>query len=205
MVVHAARRALGAERDRRLRRGQRGDARAYLLLHWLLAGGVLASLRGLREGFTWRGFAHACGHYAGPLLRLSLLVLALAFVAGAFTHYVYGGLQLPGRGPTTRAAYIHIGVLGALIALTRAASYWLDRYSLSTQKGSLLTGITYTDDNAVLPTKAILAVAAIMCAGFFLAAIWSRSWRLPATPSSATSGRTTKASSWTESATSTKR
>ena len=33
-------------------------------------------------------------------------------------------------------------------------------------EGSLLTGITYTDDNAVLPTKAILAVAAIMCAGF---------------------------------------
>ena len=109
------------------------------------------------------------------------VVLALAFVAAAFTHYVYGGLQLPGRGPTTRAAYVHLGILGALIALTRAASYWLDRYSLSTQKGSLLTGITYTDDHAVLPTKAILAVAAVMCAGFFLAAIWSRSWRLPIT------------------------
>ncbi len=109
------------------------------------------------------------------------VVLALAFIAAAFTHYVYGGLQLPGRGPTTRAAYVHLGILGALIALTRAASYWLDRYSLSTQKGSLLTGITYTDDKAVLPTKAILAVAALMCAGFFLAAIWSRSWRLPIT------------------------
>jgi uncharacterized membrane protein (UPF0182 family) len=109
------------------------------------------------------------------------VVLVLAFVAAAFTHYVYGGLQLPGRGPTTRAAFVHLGILGALIALTRAASYWLDRYSLSTQKGSLLTGITYTDDHAVLPTKAILAVAAVMCAGFFLAAIWSRSWRLPLT------------------------
>ncbi|MBD3783088.1 MAG: UPF0182 family protein [Micrococcales bacterium] len=107
------------------------------------------------------------------------VVLVLAFIAGAFTHYVYGGLQLPGRGPSTRAAYVHLGVLGALIALTRAASYWLDRYSLSTQKGSLLTGITYTDANAVLPTKAILAVAAVMCAAFFLAAIWNRSWRLP--------------------------
>ncbi|WP_392542840.1 UPF0182 family protein [Oryzobacter telluris] len=115
------------------------------------------------------------------LVSFVTVVLALAFVAGAFTHYVYGGLQLPGRGPTTRAAYVHLGVIGALIALTRAASYWLDRYSLSTQRGDLLTGITYTDDNAVLPTKAILAVAAIMCAGFFLAAIWSRSWRLPIT------------------------
>ncbi|MBM6400713.1 UPF0182 family membrane protein [Phycicoccus sonneratiae] len=107
------------------------------------------------------------------------VVLVLAFLAGAFTHYVYGGLQLPGRGPSTRAAYVHLGTLGALIALTRAASYWLDRYSLSTEKGSLLTGITYTDANAVLPTKAILAVAAVMCAAFFIASIWSRSWRLP--------------------------
>ncbi len=109
------------------------------------------------------------------------VVLVLSFIAAAFTHYVYGGLQLPGRGPTTRAAYVHLGILGALIALTRAASYWLDRYSLSTERGSLLTGITYTDAKAVLPTKAILAVAAVMCAGFFLAAIWSRSWRLPIT------------------------
>ena len=115
------------------------------------------------------------------LVSFVTVVLALAFVAAAFTHYVYGGLQLPGRGPTTRAAYVHLGVLGALLALTRAASYWLDRYSLATSKGDLLTGITYTDDHAVLPTKAILAVAAIMCAGFFLAAIWSRSWRLPIT------------------------
>ncbi len=115
------------------------------------------------------------------LVSFVTVVLVLSFIAAAFTHYLYGGLQLPGRGPTTRAAYVHIGILGALIALTRAASYWLDRYSLSNQEGSLLTGITYTDANAVLPTKAILAVAAVMCAGFFLAAIWSRSWRLPLT------------------------
>jgi uncharacterized protein len=115
------------------------------------------------------------------LVSFFTVVLVLSFIAAAFTHYVYGGLQLPGRGPTTRAAYVHLGILGALIALTRAASYWLDRYTLSTERGSLLTGITYTDANAVLPTKAILAVAAVMCAGFFLAAIWSRSWRLPVT------------------------
>lgn len=115
------------------------------------------------------------------VVSFATVVLALAFIAAAFTHYVYGGLQLPGRGPTTRAAFVHLGILGALIALTRAASYWLDRYSLSTEKGSLLTGITYTDDKAVLPAKAILAVAALMCAAFFLAAIWSRSWRLPIT------------------------
>jgi hypothetical protein len=49
---------------------------AYLALQAVLAGGLLATLRGPRGGFTWRGFAHACGHYAGPLARLSLLLLA---------------------------------------------------------------------------------------------------------------------------------
>ena len=113
------------------------------------------------------------------VVSLLTVVLILAFLAGAFTHYVYGGVQLPGRGPTTRAAFIHLGVIGALLALTRGASYWLDRYTLATQKGNLLTGLTYTADKAVLPTKTILAVAAIMCAALFVAAIWSQSWRLP--------------------------
>jgi hypothetical protein len=42
-----------------------------------------------------------------------------------------------------------------------------------------MTGIQYTDANAVLPTKAILAVASLMCAAMFLSVIWTRSWRLP--------------------------
>ncbi len=107
------------------------------------------------------------------------VVLVLTLLAGAFTHYVYGGLQLPGRGRSTRAAFIHLSTIGALLALVRGASYWLDRYSLSTSNGDLFTGVTYTDAHAVMPTKAILAVAAVMCAGFFLASIWTRSWRVP--------------------------
>ncbi|WP_240917832.1 UPF0182 family protein [Phycicoccus sp. HDW14] len=154
--------------------GSMGAWKTFLLWANAVPFGVKDPQFGLDVGFfvftlPWLNF----------LVSFATVVLVLSFLAGAFTHYVYGGLQLPGRGPSTRAAYVHLGALGALIALTRAASYWLDRYSLSSQKGSLLTGITYTDANAVLPTKAILAVAAVMCAGFFLAAIWSRSWRLP--------------------------
>lgn len=156
--------------------GSMGSWKTYLL--WANGGdfGTKDPQFGLDVGFfvftlPWLTF----------LVGFVTVVLVLAFVAAAFTHYVYGGVQLPGRGPTTRAAFVHLGILGALVALTRAASYWLDRYTLSTQRGSLLTGITYTDATAVLPTKAILAVAAVMCAGFFVAAIWSRSWRLPVT------------------------
>ena len=34
-----------------------------------------------------------------------------------------------------------------------------------------------TDVNAVLPTRGILAVAALLCAAFFIATIWTRAWR----------------------------
>lgn len=113
------------------------------------------------------------------LVTFATIVLVLALAGGAFLHYIYGGLQIPGRGPSTRAAMIHIGVLGALLALVRAGAYWLDRYALTTADSSLITGVTYTGAHAVLPTRSILALAAVMCAGFFLASIWTRSLRLP--------------------------
>ncbi|MEP7191287.1 MAG: UPF0182 family protein [Actinomycetota bacterium] len=109
------------------------------------------------------------------------MTLLLGVLAAAVTHYVYGGLQLQTKGErTTSAARIHLSLLMAGLVLVRAATWWLDRYSLTAKDSRLITGLTYTDQHAVLPTKAILAVAAVMCAGFFVATIWTHSWRLPA-------------------------
>jgi len=109
------------------------------------------------------------------------MTLLLGVLAAAVTHYVYGGLQLQTKGErTTRAARIHLSLLLAALVLVRAASWWLDRYSLTTKDSRLITGLTYTDQHAVLPTREILAVAAVMCAALFVATIWTHSWRLPA-------------------------
>ncbi|HEY7717882.1 MAG TPA: UPF0182 family protein [Pedococcus sp.] len=114
------------------------------------------------------------------LLGFLTMALVMALIAAAFTHYVYGGIQLQGRAErTTHAARVHLSVLLAALVLVRAGSYWMDRYSLATKDGSLLTGIAYTDATATIPSKAILAVAALMTAGLFIASIWTRSWRLP--------------------------
>ena len=83
------------------------------------------------------------------------------------------------NGQARRRAFTCRLLLAAL-ALVRSASWWLDRYSLTTKDSRLITGLTYTDQHAVLPTKAILAVAGIMCAALFVATIWTHSWRLPA-------------------------
>jgi uncharacterized membrane protein (UPF0182 family) len=108
------------------------------------------------------------------------MALILGLLAAAVTHYVYGGLQLQTKGErTTTAARIHLSLLLAGLVLVRSASWWLDRYSLTTMDSRLITGLTYTDVHAVLPTKAILAVAGVMCAALFVATIWTHSWRLP--------------------------
>ncbi|MDO5627429.1 MAG: UPF0182 family protein [Mobilicoccus sp.] len=114
------------------------------------------------------------------LVSFGTMALALALVTAAVTHYIYGGISVSGTGPrTTKSARVHLSVLAALLVLLRAVSYWLERYELSTQSGSLITGLQYTDYNAVLPTRGILAIAALICAGLFVATIWSNSWRLP--------------------------
>ena len=63
--------------------------------------------------------------------------------------------------------------------LLKAGAYWLDRYHLALKDGKLITGLTYTDVNAVLPAKAILAGIAVICSLLFFANIVRRSWVLP--------------------------
>jgi len=114
------------------------------------------------------------------LVGFLIMTLVLGVLAAVVTHYVYGGLQLQTKGErTTTAARVHLSLLLAALVLVQSASWWLDRYSLTTQDSSLITGLTYTDVHAVLPTKEILAVAGVMCAGLFVATIWTHSWRLP--------------------------
>lgn len=140
---------------------------------------------GAGTGLTDPHFQRDVGYYLFDLPWYSFVVgyltvvAVVCLVAGAFAHYVYGGLQPPGRGGTSRAAFVHLGTIGAVLALLRGVSYILDAHALTTHQGAVLTGIGYTDDHAVIPAKYILAVAAAMCAGLFLASIRTRSWRLP--------------------------
>ncbi|NPD05655.1 UPF0182 family protein [Nocardioides sp. zg-1308] len=111
-------------------------------------------------------------------------VMALAVVgllASVVMNYLFGGIRLSARPGErlTSAAQIQVSALLALFVLAKAVDYWLDRYDLVTNSGSIFTGMGYTDDKAVLPAKEILAGIAIVCALLFLANIWRRTWLLP--------------------------
>jgi uncharacterized protein len=109
-----------------------------------------------------------------------MAVAVVALLAAAVVHYLYGGIRLQSPGDRlSGAAQAQLSVLLGVFVLAKALDYWLDRYDLAFQKGSLLTGITYTDDNAVLPAKAILMGIALICAVLFFVNVWRRTWLLP--------------------------
>ena len=115
------------------------------------------------------------------IIGWGISTLILAALASAFVHYMYGGIRVNVEGDrTTVAARVQISILLGLIVLLKAVAYWFDRYALSLKESTLITGLKYTDVNALLPAKAILSAIAVVCALLFFANIVRRSWLLPA-------------------------
>jgi uncharacterized protein len=121
-----------------------------------------------------------------PFIRLVLSYLfwavLLSLVLAALVHYLYGGLRMQGRHPrVTVATQAHLFVLFGSFVLLKAVAYWVDRYGIDfSQRGAVTTGASYTDVNAVLPAKTVLAVIAVICALLFFAGAARRSAMLPA-------------------------
>ncbi|MBD5786933.1 UPF0182 family protein [Cellulosimicrobium terreum] len=113
-----------------------------------------------------------------------MAVVIIAGIAALATHYLYGGLRIGGgsdAGPrTTKAARVHLSVTAALLLLLIAANYWLDRYSLLTSGGARFDGASYSDVHAVIPSKAILTIVAVLVAVLFVVTAVRGDWRLPA-------------------------
>ena len=119
-----------------------------------------------------------------PWLRfLTAYGFALLIVSGlavAFVYYVYGGIAISGKNrKISRATQTHLSIIIGLIMLLKAFAYWLDRFGFSVDSNNLLTGITYTDANARIPSKNILMAVSLLCALLFFAnAVW-QNWLLP--------------------------
>jgi uncharacterized protein len=121
-----------------------------------------------------------------PFLRLMLSYLFaavfLSLLAAVAVHVLYGGLGWQGRRPrATMAAQAHLFVLLGVFVLLKGFAYWVDRWGIDfSQRGAVTTGASYTDVNAVLPAKTVLALIAVLCALLFFAGAVRRSALLPA-------------------------
>jgi len=115
------------------------------------------------------------------LIGWAISTLILATIASLAVHYIYGGIRPQSRTDRTSvAARVQLSVLLGLIVLMKAVAYWFDRYALALKESKLITGLTYTDVNATLPAKSILAAIAVICSLLFFANIVRKSWLLPA-------------------------
>ncbi|WP_395246068.1 UPF0182 family protein [Agromyces sp. MMS24-K17] len=112
------------------------------------------------------------GFASAVVLLSALLVIA--------TNYLYGAIRISGREIViAKAARIQIAITVGIYLLLQAVSIWLDQYATVSETGSLITGAAYTDVNAIIPGRGILAaIAAAVAILFFITAIIGR-WRLP--------------------------
>ncbi|MFC4587521.1 UPF0182 family membrane protein [Sphaerisporangium corydalis] len=114
------------------------------------------------------------------LLNFLFTAVIISIIVAAIVHYLYGGFRLQSPGVhATRAARVHLSVLVGLFVLLKAVAYWIDRYGLVFSDRGKVFGASYTDVNAVLPAKSILAIIALICAALFFAGVVRPGGMLP--------------------------
>ncbi len=118
------------------------------------------------------------------VLSFGFALVIVSLVVAAGTHYLYGGLRLQSPGErTSSGARIHLSVLLGLFVLLKAVAYWMDRWFLAVTGGRVnnrdFVGLTFSDVDAVLPAKAILAAISVICAVLFFVGVARSGWLLP--------------------------
>ncbi|MHA7306477.1 UPF0182 family membrane protein [Arthrobacter sp. TMN-49] len=118
--------------------------------------------------------------FLGFVVGMLISATVIAFIAGLLTHYLYGAIRLTERGIfTSRAAQIHMAVMASVFLILLGVNFWLGRYATLQDNDGYRAGAMFTDVNAVIPTKAILAAAAIIVAILFIVAAFIGKWKLP--------------------------
>ena len=118
--------------------------------------------------------------FLADVVNWLFVALVLALVMTVVAHYLNGGIRL--QAPITRTTpqvKAHVSVLLGLLALVKAADYFLRQFELTLSNRGFVHGASYTDVNATLPALRLLTL--IMAAAFllFIINIWRRGWALP--------------------------
>jgi uncharacterized protein len=167
-----------------------------------IVAGVLAIIAGSgvsSEWNSWLLFTHGgdfgvkdpqfhrdVGFYVFKLPFLSFVVdwlfasLLIILIVVTVAHYLNGGIRV--QPPSPRVApqvKAHLSVLLALLAVVKAADYWLQRFELTVSSRGVVDGATYTDVKAQLPALNLLLLISLAAAVLFVANIFRRGWTLP--------------------------
>ncbi|MDP6974942.1 MAG: UPF0182 family protein [Acidimicrobiales bacterium] len=131
-------------------------------------------------------FGRDVGFYVFKLPFSSFVVgwlfgaLIVTLVVTTILHYVNGGIRLQAPGERVRPAVkAHLSVLLGLLALVKAADYWLARFELTTSTRGAVDGATYTDVKAQLPATNLLILISLFAVLLLIVNIRRRGWVLP--------------------------
>ncbi len=109
-----------------------------------------------------------------------LVSLVVMLVVTVVFHYLNGGIRAQRVSPRVRPAVkAHLSLLLALIALAKAAGYYLQRFSLDNAQDGYVNGAGYTDVHARLPAYNLLMGVSVAVALLLLLNIRWQGWTLP--------------------------
>ncbi len=140
----------------------------------------------VRFGIVDPQFGRDIGFYVFELPFYSYVVnwlfnvVLLTFFITAIVHYVNGGIRFQKSGqrviPQVKA---HLSVLLGLLAIIKAADYYLGRFELTTSTAGAVDGASYTDVNARLPVHYLLIMISLLAFVLLLVNIRLKGWVLP--------------------------
>lgn len=140
----------------------------------------------VKFGMTEPLFNNDIGFYVFQLPFYSYMVnwlfniVLLTFFLTAIAHYVNGGIRFQKQGQRVLPAVkAHLSVLLGLLAIIKAADYYLGRFELTTSTSGVVDGATYTDVNARLPVHYLLIMISLLAAVLLLVNIRLKGWVLP--------------------------
>ena len=115
------------------------------------------------------------------IVTWTLVSLFVILIITAIFHYLNGGIRTtrvsPRVSPRVKA---HLSVIGAGIALMKAAGYIIAKWELVNSTNGYVQGAGYTDVHARMPAMTILFYLSLAAAVILLANVRSRGWSLPA-------------------------
>jgi uncharacterized membrane protein (UPF0182 family) len=108
-------------------------------------------------------------------------ILVISALGAVATGFLYGGISINGREVRiSRTMRVQLGIVGVLYFLVQGVNLWLEQYDavVSASSGFLAFGAGFTEVNATIPARAIMAGIAVLVALLFLITAIIGRWRL---------------------------
>ena len=116
------------------------------------------------------------------LVNWAFAAFMIILVVIGVAHYINGGIraQVPRGTPrVTPAVKVHLSAILAVLALVKAADYWLSRYELTVSDRGVVDGALYTDVKAKLPALNLLLLISLFAVVLLVVNLRRRGWVLP--------------------------